>query len=78
VINNVYHTAYHKTTVHPSKTPCVTRCRLTSHYILPAEYNSLGVEDSVVVKLLLEQAEGAGVIEAVEAALAAINAELDS
>jgi hypothetical protein len=42
--------------------------------MLPAEYNSLGVEDSVVVKLLLEQSEGAGVIEAVEAALAAIHA----
>jgi hypothetical protein len=25
--------------VHSNKTPCVTRCRLTSQYILPAEYN---------------------------------------
>jgi hypothetical protein len=40
MINNVYHTAYHKTTVHSNKTPCVTRCRLTSQYTLPAEYNS--------------------------------------
>jgi hypothetical protein len=40
VINNVYHKAYHKTTVHSNKTPCVTICRLTSQHILPAEYNN--------------------------------------
>jgi hypothetical protein len=25
----------------PTKLPCVTRCRLTSQYILPAEYNTV-------------------------------------
>jgi RNase H-like domain found in reverse transcriptase len=47
VINNVYHTAYHKTTVHSNKTPCVTRFRLPSHCILPAEYNKQQLTNQV-------------------------------
>jgi hypothetical protein len=42
----VYHTTYHKTTVHSNKTPCVTRCRPTSHYILPVEYNINLIEEN--------------------------------
>jgi hypothetical protein len=41
---------------------------------VPVRKLRLGVEDSVVVKLLLKQAEDAGVIEAVEGTLAAIHA----
>jgi hypothetical protein len=40
VINNVYHTAYHKTTMHSSKTPYVTRCRLTSQYTVYYQQNT--------------------------------------
>jgi hypothetical protein len=55
VINDAYHMEYHRTTVHSNKTPCVTRCRLTSHYILPAEYNMQLVERRAVYpKLSLE------------------------